>query len=99
MIKVENQTDLDEDYLLKLISQGDHNAFWELWLFHQDYLYRRCLRWMDGNHTEAENLLSQASLKAWQKLPDYADKITNVKAWLTTLIHNLCIDLCYKKNK
>lgn len=99
MIKVKIQTNLDEHYLLTSIFQGNHNAFWELWLLHQDYLYHRCLRWLDGNHTEAENILSQASLKAWQKLPDYADKITNVKAWLITLTHNLCMDMYKKKSK
>jgi RNA polymerase sigma-70 factor (ECF subfamily) len=32
-------------------------------------------------------------LKAWDKLPDYAEKITNLRAWLTRLTHNLCIDI------
>lgn len=91
--KVEDQNLHDEHDLLTSIYQGNHNAFWELWLLHQDYLYHRCLSWMDGNHTEAKNALSQASIKAWEKLPDYASKITNVKAWLTTLTHNLCMDV------
>ncbi len=71
--------DLEEYWLLKLISQGNHDAFWQLWLLHKDYLYYRCLSWMGSNHTEAKNLLSQASLKAYEKLPHYASKIINVK--------------------
>jgi len=68
-------------------------AFWQLWQQNRDYLYRCCLRWMGGNPTDAEEVLSRAMLKAWHKLPDYAEKITNLRAWLTRLTHNLCIDI------
>jgi len=68
-------------------------AFWQLWHQNRDYLYRCCLRWMGGNPTDAEEVLSRAMLKAWDKLPDYAEKITNLRAWLTRLTHNLCIDI------
>ncbi|MEG4532213.1 RNA polymerase sigma factor [Microcoleus sp. D2_18a_D3] len=68
-------------------------AFWQLWEQNRDDLYRCCLRWMGGNPTDAEEVLSRAMLKAWDKLPDYAEKITNLRAWLTRLTHNLCIDI------
>ncbi|MEG4200981.1 RNA polymerase sigma factor [Microcoleus sp. Pol12A5] len=68
-------------------------AFWQLWHQNRDYLYRCCLRWMGGNPTDAEEVLSRAMLKAWDKLPDYAEKITNLRAWITRLTHNLCIDI------
>lgn len=91
-------TDVGEQSVLKSISQGNHDAFWELWLLHQDYLYHRCLSWMKGNHLEAQDVLSQASLKAYEKLPNHAAKITNIKAWLITFTYNLCIDAYRKKN-
>ncbi|MEG4487986.1 sigma-70 family RNA polymerase sigma factor [Microcoleus sp. D2_18a_B4] len=68
-------------------------AFWQLWQQNRDDLYRCCLRWMEGNATDAEEVLSRAMLKAWDKLPDYAEKITNLRAWITRLTHNLCIDI------
>ncbi|WP_228056957.1 RNA polymerase sigma factor [Tychonema sp. LEGE 07203] len=68
-------------------------AFWQLWQQNRDYLYRCCLRWMGGNPVDAEEVLSRAMLKALDKLPDYAEKITNLRAWLTRLTHNLCIDI------
>ena len=68
-------------------------AFWQLWQQNRDDLYRCCLKWMGGNSTDAEEVLSRAMLKAWDKLPDYAEKITNLRAWLTRLTHNLCIDI------
>ncbi len=42
---------------------------------------------------DAEEALSRAMVKAWDKLPDYAEKITNLRAWLTRLTHNLCVDI------
>lgn len=80
-----------EESLLKRIANDDLSAFWELWLQHKDYLYYQCLRWL-GNHVEAQEVLSCAMLRAWEKLPQYVLSITNVRAWLTRLTHNLCID-------
>jgi RNA polymerase sigma factor (sigma-70 family) len=68
-------------------------AFWLLWHQHRDYLYRCCVKWMGGNPADAEEVLSRAMLKAWDKLPNHAEKITNLRAWLTRLTHNLCIDI------
>ncbi|MEG4396688.1 RNA polymerase sigma factor [Microcoleus sp. BROC3] len=68
-------------------------AFWQLWQQNRDYLYRCCLRWMGGNPTDAEEVLSRAMLKALDKLADYAEKITDLRAWLLRLTHNLCIDI------
>ncbi len=69
------------------------NDFWQLWQEYRDYLYARCLKWMGGNPMEAEDALSRAMLKAWEKVQQYAGKITNLKAWLTRLTHNLCVDI------
>ncbi|NEP53526.1 MAG: RNA polymerase sigma factor, partial [Moorea sp. SIO3C2] len=55
--------------------------------------------WMGGDRTNAEEALSLARIKAWEKLPHYAEKITNPKAWLTKMTHNLCVDLHRKRHK
>ena len=73
--------------------QKDCADFWLLWQEHQNYLYHRCLGWMGGNPTEAEDALSRAMLKASEKVQEYEGKITNLKSWLTTLVHNLCVDI------
>ncbi|MEH2014201.1 RNA polymerase sigma factor [Nostoc sp.] len=72
---------------------GSDRDFWHLWEQYQDYLYSRCLQWMGGNRHDAEDLFSLAILKAWNQWPDYANKITKPRAWLSRLIHNLCMDL------
>ena len=72
--------------------------FWQQWEQHRDYLYRCCLKWMDGNATNAEEVLSRAMLKAFEKSRDCTDAITNLKAWLTRLTYNLCMDI-HRENK
>ena len=96
-IKIE----LEEQILLRHISQGDRTAFWQLqlWEQYQDYLYSRCLTWMAGNQADASEALSRAALKAWDKMPTYAKEITNPKAWLTRLTHNLCIDIHRERSR
>ncbi|MGD1911003.1 MAG: RNA polymerase sigma factor [Rivularia sp. (in: cyanobacteria)] len=84
---------LEEKLLLERFFSGEISAFWQLWQQHRDYLYSRCLGWMGNNYYDAEDALSVASLKAWNKLPEYAGKITNLRAWFTRLTHNLCVDI------
>lgn len=86
-----------EEMLLEKINQGDQSAFWELWDQHKSYLYIHCLRWMNNNPMDAEEAMSLSMLRAWEKLPKHAFKITNVRAWLTRIAYNLCIDIHRKK--
>ncbi len=97
--KSQKHPEPDEQILLARLSQGDTNAFWPLWLPHQDYLYHRCLRWMDGNVSAAEDVFSQVTLKAWHKLPVHAHKITRLRAWLTRFTHNFCVDIYRKQGR
>ncbi|OLT61417.1 hypothetical protein BJP37_22805 [Moorena bouillonii PNG] len=48
---------------------------------------------MGGNPTDAEDALSRAMIKAWEKVQKFGRKISNFKAWLTKLTHNLCVDI------
>jgi RNA polymerase sigma-70 factor (ECF subfamily) len=48
---------------------------------------------MGGVQEDAEDALSRAMLKAWDKLPGYAATITDLRAWLARLISNLCVDI------
>ncbi|WP_293086243.1 sigma-70 family RNA polymerase sigma factor [Moorena sp. SIO4A1] len=52
---------------------------------------------MGGNRSQAQDALSEIMLKAWEKLPKFAAKITNLKGWLTKFGHNFCID-CHREN-
>lgn len=96
---LEKKTESKEQFLLQSIAQGNRHDFWQLWLLYEDYLYHCCQIWMGGNDIDAEEVLSQARLKAWEKLPNYASKITNPKAWLTRMTHNLCMDFHRKRQR
>ena len=73
--------------------------FWQQWQEYQDYLYRCCIKWMGGNLTDAEDALSQAMLKAWDKVQQFAEEITNFKQWLTRLTRNLCTDIQRERSR
>ena len=92
----------DEQSLLESIANNDRQAFWQLWLKHQKYLFNCCCKWMNGNSHDAEEILGQLMLKAWDKLPSYALTINNVRSWLSRMAYNLCVDVHrhkHKKNK
>ena len=85
---------LDEPTLLRCVAQGDATAFWPLWdLYLHGQLLQHSLRWMDGNHADAEDALSSAGIKAWQYLDAHPREIAHVKAWLTKLLYNHCMNL------
>jgi len=73
--------------------------FWQQWNKHREVLYRCCLRLMNSNPTDAEDALSQAMVKAWEKVQKFEGKITNFRAWLIQLTRNLCIDICRKHSR
>ncbi|MBE9056960.1 RNA polymerase sigma factor [Sphaerospermopsis sp. LEGE 08334] len=72
--------------------QNINSDFWQLWQEYQDYLHRCCVKWM-GNAIDAEDVLSQAMLKAWDKLRNSTVEIKSFKSWVTKLTYNLCVDI------
>lgn len=67
--------------------------FWQLWQQEWESLYRCCLKQMGNNQTLAEDALSQAMLKAREKVQAGACRIASFKAWVRTLTRNLCTDI------
>lgn len=67
--------------------------FWELWQQELESLYRCCLMRMGNNPTLAEDALSQAMLKAWEKVQAGAGRIANFKAWVRRLTGNHYTDM------
>jgi len=91
--KIKKEAELEEKFLLKNRTPSERTDFWKLWVRYQNYLYQRCLTWMKGNPTDAQEALSRASIKAWEKWQNHAGKIIHPRAWLTQLTHNLCMDM------
>ena len=83
-------------------TQNEHShlisGFWQQWQSSRDQLYRCCLKMMNFNPMDAEDALSQAMVKAWEKVQKFGSKITNLKAWLYQVTRNFCIDLIRKRS-
>ena len=88
----------EDGELLNMLASGNHEVFWTLWLRHRKYLLSICLKRLPGAPEDAEDVLSRAMLRAWEKLPSQAWKIENAKAWLARLTINLCVD-AYRERK
>ncbi|WP_424408240.1 RNA polymerase sigma factor [Microcoleus sp.] len=52
-----------------------------------------------GNPSDAEDALSRAMLKAWEKAREGKDDIKNFKAWLTKLTYNVCADIHRERHR
>jgi|GEM_PF-499511 len=76
----------------------DYATFWKLWQQYRGYLYHCGLKWMNGNNADAEEAVSRATFQAWGKWLDYSETISNYKAWLTQLTHNICMDMHRERN-
>ncbi|MFB2881684.1 RNA polymerase sigma factor [Floridanema aerugineum] len=79
-------------------AEDQEKVFWQQWEKYQDHLYHCCLKWMGGNPIHAEEALSRAMLKAWEKVRNGTVTIDNFKAWLIQLTYNLCMDI-HRENK
>jgi RNA polymerase sigma factor (sigma-70 family) len=93
------EKDVEAQRLLDRLSQDDFDSFYKIWKHYQPYLFRVCLRQMRGIREEAEDALSRAMLTAWERLPRHAHSIRDVKAWLTRLTLNLCIDIFRERSR
>lgn len=80
-------------------TEDKNTIFWQEWQAHQDYLSHCCFKWMNSNPIDAEEVLSQAMLKAWNEWQNYGSQIKCPKAWLTQIIYNFCIDLHRKRKR
>lgn len=76
-----------------------HIWFWREWKKHRDFLYYCCLKWMRGNVMDAEDALSESMLKAWKRMGDNPENISNFKSYLYKITYHVCIDMQRKKNR
>jgi len=84
---------VDDRILLDELSRGNDSAFWSIWEAYSNHLYVVCLRHLRGVHSDAADAASRSMLTARNRLPDYAQQIENLEAWLTRLTCNVCLDI------
>lgn len=79
--------------LLDDLCEGDASAFWMIWMRHNAHLRAVCHRHMQRVRTDTDDAVSRSMMIAREKLPEYAREIVDVKAWLTRLTSNVCLDI------
>ncbi|MCX7926258.1 MAG: sigma-70 family RNA polymerase sigma factor [Fimbriimonadales bacterium] len=79
-----------EARLVERAQAQDETAFEQIMNLYADRLYNYILR-MVGNPADAEDLLQEAFLRAYQGLPSF-DGRASLSTWLYRIATNLCID-------
>lgn len=74
-----------------LARHGDEDAFAALVRAHQDQLYRVALR-MTGDPHDAQDVVQEAFLRAWQHLPGFRGE-ARFSTWITRMLINRCHNL------
>lgn len=69
---------------------GDHDAFGELTAPHLPELHRHCYR-MLGSLTDADDVMQEVLLAAWQGLETFAGR-SSVRTWLYRIATNRCLN-------
>ncbi len=67
---------------------GDSQAFSELVIAHQQFVYNLALRSL-SNPQEAEDVSQEAFVRAWLALPNFKGK-SRFRTWLYRIVVNLC---------
>ncbi|MDX7952424.1 sigma-70 family RNA polymerase sigma factor [Lichenihabitans sp. Uapishka_5] len=69
------------------MDQAVHARFSQLVLPRLDEGYRLA-RWLTGNPTDAEDVMQEASLRAYRAIETFAEG--NARAWFLTIVRNTC---------
>lgn len=81
-----------ERQLIDKASEGDAQAFGELYKGYVDAIYRY-VYFRVGSEEEAENLTGEVFVKAWEALPAFRPNASHsFSAWLYRIAHNLVVD-------
>jgi RNA polymerase sigma-70 factor (ECF subfamily) len=86
----------DELELVRCAVRGDSHAFGELYQRTLDLIYRY-VYFRIGDVNDAEDLIEQTYLKAWQALPGYKPSGHPFVCWLYRIAQNLIMDYHRRK--
>jgi RNA polymerase sigma-70 factor (ECF subfamily) len=79
---------MNEADLIKRAQAGDTDAFEDLVVENQDFVYNLALRTL-GNAVEAEDVAQDAFVRAWLALPKFRRQ-AKFRTWLYRIVVNLC---------
>jgi RNA polymerase sigma-70 factor, ECF subfamily len=83
---------LEERELVQKILQGDEKAKAEFFVTHRERLYRNCAYLLGYQDPEAEDVVQETFITAFEKLPEFEFK-SSLATWLT----KICIFKCHNR--
>jgi len=83
---------LDERELVQKILQGDEKAKEQFFITYRERLYRSCVYLLGYHDPEAEDVVQETFITAFQKLPEFEFR-SSLSTWLT----QLCIFKCHNR--
>ena len=86
---------MNEESLIKQAQQGDHDAFEQLVLKHQNKVYTIAVH-LVKDRDEAADLAQEAFMKAWQNLSSFHGE-SSFSTWMHRLTTNICLDYLRKQ--
>ena len=85
----------DDISLIKACSNGDHNAFNEIYNKYSGIMYSICLRYMNS-HNDAQDALQEGFIKVFNKISSYSFS-GSFEGWMKRIFINTSIELIRKK--
>lgn len=82
------ELDFNEEEILSLASQGDHDAFGQLYERYVDRIFNY-VYYRTGNLHDAEDLTARVFQRAMNHIQNYTDRGVPFSAWLYRIAHNL----------
>jgi RNA polymerase sigma-70 factor (ECF subfamily) len=83
---------LDERELVQKILQGDEKAKTHFFVTHRERLYRNCVYLLGYQDPEAEDVVQETFITAFEKLPQFEFR-SSLSTWLT----QICIFKCHNR--
>ncbi len=83
---------MEERELVEKILLGDEQAKTQFYLKYRDGLYKDCVYLLGYRDPEAEDVMQEAFIIAFRKLPSFEFR-SSLETWLT----RICIYLCYNR--
>jgi len=82
------ETDFNEEEILVLASQGDRDAFGQLYIRYVERIFNY-VYYRTGNTHDAEDLTARVFQRAMNHIHSYKDRGVPFSAWLYRIAHNL----------
>jgi RNA polymerase sigma factor (sigma-70 family) len=73
--------------------EADGEDFWRLWLGEREFFFKTCVRWLQGNRHDAEDVLSKGALNAAEYMRHNPRTVQQFWPWMLRVLHNLCVDI------